>query len=173
MTAATLTIARALRRAKTLEGRVAELTKRLSSTTTWREDAPPAFEFEATLKEHDAAVEELLQLRTGVARANATATLEFEGRTMCLTEAIRRQAELKGRLTLFAGFSLRAGVERVHVGYDERHRPSYEEVAHTAVWSEPERANKLEELRARLESLNEALETANHGTVVRMTTVEG
>ncbi len=163
-----LTISVALRRAKTLEGRVAELAKRLLGTTTWRADAPPAFGFEATLTEHDSAVEELLLLRTGIARANALGTLSFEGLSLCLSEAIRRQSELKGRIAQFASFNLKCGTERVSVSYDDRGRPVYDEVVHKAIWSEPERAAKLQELRTRLEALNEVLEAANHRIKIRV-----
>ncbi len=164
-TTTSLTIAKGLRRAKTLEGKVAELARRLAGCTTWVQGKEHAFDFVETLKAHDEAVAELVRIRTSIARANATTELEFEGRRMTLTEGIRCQAELKGRITQFAGFDLSQGTEHVHDGaYDERGRPVYQDVVRVAVWSEPERAAKIEVLRAQLETLNEALETANHLT---------
>ena len=159
-----LTIARGLRRAKQLKGRVAELSSRLSGTTSWKDGDKPDFTFEETLEEHDKAVAELVNLRTDIARANAVGTIAFEGETIVLTKAIRLQDELKGRITLFKGFDLRQGSDRVHTGYDDRSRAVYEVVTHEAVWTERDRAEKIEALRARLETLNELLEEANHTT---------
>ena len=159
-----LTIARGLRRAKQVKGRVADLRSRLAGTTTWKDGAKPDFTFEETLEDHDKAVAELVDLRTAIARANAVGTVEFEGETIVLTKAIRLQDELKGRITLFKGFDLRQGDDRVHTGYDERSRMVYEVVTHKAVWTERMRAEKIEALRARLETLNELIEEANHTT---------
>ncbi|NQV88751.1 MAG: hypothetical protein HQ488_00305 [Parcubacteria group bacterium] len=159
-----LTIARGLRRAKQVQGRVAEMRARLLTTTSWQKDQKPEFTFDETLASFDAAVDELVSLRTAIARANATATVQFGDRSITLAEAIRQQAELKGRITLFQSLGLRQGEERVHVGYDERSRPTHEVVVYEAVWTERQRAEQIEGLRARLETLGELLEEANHTT---------
>lgn len=159
-----LTIARALRSAKKLAGVIAERQSRLKAAASWREGQPTAFNFADTLAEHDAAVDELVCLRSRMALANASTTLEHHGRELTLAEAIRRTEELKGRAALFAALTLTAGERREVVEYDERGRPVYETVRQVAVWTEAERAARVEAIRAELEELVDAIEEANHRT---------
>lgn len=159
-----LTVARGLRTAKKLAGQVAELQSRLRGASSWRESQPPAFDFAATLEAHDAAVDELVTLRSRIARANALTTLEHRGRELTVAEAIRRADELKGRIQLFTSLDLSAGERREANDYDDRGRPVYETVRQVAVWTLAERAAKVDEVRAELEELVDAIEETNHQT---------
>lgn len=159
-----MTIARALRVAKKLAGVIAERQGRLRTVSTWREERTPSFDFNQTLVEHDEAVAQLIQLRVAVARANALTTVVHCDVEMPLAEAIRRADELKGRATLFAGIPLNAHEERQVIEYDDRGRPVYETVRHVSVWTEAERAAKIQEIRDELELLTDLIEEANHKT---------
>lgn len=167
MSTKTLTIARALREVKKLKGEIATLTQRLVGSSTWLETRKPDFEFGATLTERDAKVARLVALKAAIGRANSAAKVEHRGVSLSLAESILRLDELKGRKSLFAGLQLRRETERQHTGdYDANGRPVYEVVAWQSVWSEPERAQKLEEIQTEIDELNEALEECNHRTPV-------
>ncbi|MBU0595550.1 hypothetical protein KJ567_02550 [Candidatus Bipolaricaulota bacterium] len=164
----TLTIARALRQAKKLKGQVAILDRRLGTCASWREDREADFDFSETLQERNRKVEELTVLRTGIARANASASVAHRGREMSLTEAILRMGELKGLKKLYAGLQLRRETEREYAGYDDDGRQRHVQLTWTSVWSEAERAGKLDEIQEEIDELNEALEEANHRTPVSL-----
>lgn len=159
-----LTVAKGLRVAKKLAGHVAELQGRLRGASSWRESQPPAFDFAATLVAHDAAVDELVTLRSRIARANAFTTLSHRGCELTVAEAIRRADELKGRAVLLASLDLSAGERREATDYDDRGRPVYETVRQVAVWTPAERAARVEAIRAELEELVDAIEEVNHQT---------
>ncbi len=137
---------------------------RLGQVCSWRDDREPAFQFEEVLQAHDAAVAELEQLRTQIAVANATTRVEVGGETILLAAAIRRMTELKGRHVMFSGLHLQSGTEREVLEYDDRGRPVTEERQWKSIWTEPERAAKLERLQDQMEDLSEAIEEANHRT---------
>lgn len=159
-----LTIARALRCAKKLAGTIAERQTRLKASASWRDGQPTAFDFAVTLAEHDAAVDEMVSLRAKMARANALTVLEHRGHELTLAEAIRRVEELKGRAALLSSLTLTAGERREIVEYDDRNHPVYQTVRQVAVWTEAERATKVEAIRAQIEELVEAIEETNHRT---------
>ena len=164
-----LTIARGLRRAKKLEGQIAERAKRLAGCSSWQSGRKPAFDFVSVLGEHDERIEELSSLRVAIARANALTTVELDGEQVTLTALIRRMQELKGRAKLMEGLNLQQGVETVDRGYD-RSTGTYlqTEVEYKAVWTEPERASNIEAIRDELEQLSELIEEANHRTVLEL-----
>jgi len=163
-----ITIARALREVKKLKGRVSELTLRLQSTTSWKKEKAPDFTFAAVQEQRTVAVNELMKLKTAICVANATNALTFEGRSMTLAEAILQMGELKSDLSLVSSLNLKRGEESEH-GYDDlTGRSVIQKITYESVMSEPERVEKVEALRKRIETLNDALEEANHATRVAL-----
>lgn len=164
----TLTISQALRRTKKLKGRMGELTARAGASVSYVSDAKPAFDFKATRAEVNKVREELITLEAAVARANAQATIDFDGKVMTLAEAIRRLQECKAEMSWVSGLTLRAGVERRRENdYDletGRSKIATVETTYVSDLSEVERANELDKLRDRFERLNDLVESANHRT---------
>jgi hypothetical protein len=156
------TIAQGLRRAKVLKGQIAEATARVQGLVSWIEGQEPEFVFADELKRRMNLVNELVELKTRIARANATATIEFDGRRLTIAEAIVRMGELKSEIALFEGFHPRRGSER-RIGYDEvAGRNVTVEVRWVAALTEVERSGKLTALREQCTELNELIEEANH-----------
>lgn len=163
-----MNIAQALRRIKQLKGQMAELTARAASVVSYQQGKEPDFKFGDVRGEIATVREELIRLEAAVARANATTTVEADGKRMTIAEAIRRLQEVKAEKAWLAGLRLRYGTEETfEVDYDpETGRPVRRK--ETVVWvsglTEPDRVAQLKELQDRFDRINDAVETANHRT---------
>src|SRR5690242_11129974 len=115
-----MNIAQALRRIKKLKGRMGELTARASGSVSYEVGKKPAFDFRKTRDEVAAVREELVTLESSVARANAAAEIECDGKRLTVAEAIRRLQECKAEMVWLGQLSLRSGVEkRTERDYDD------------------------------------------------------
>ncbi len=165
-----MNIAQALRRIKKLKGRMGELTARASGSVSYEADKKPAFDFRKTRDEVAAVREELVMLESSVARANAAAEIECDGKRLTVAEAIRRLQECKAEMVWLGQLGLRSGIERrMERDYDEASGRTVlvkHETQYVADLSEVERAAEIESLRGRFERLNDAVEAANHRTAV-------
>ncbi len=165
-----MTIAQALRRIKKLKGRMAELTARAAGSVSHLVDKKPAFDFQATRQEIGTVREELIKLEAAVTRANATAKVEYDGRAMTISEAVRRLQEIKAEIAWLAQLSLREGTEvRQDVDYDAltgRNVVRKIETTFVTALAETQRVAEIDALRDRFERLNDAVESANHRTSV-------
>ena len=165
---AALTISQALRRTKKLKGRMGELTARASASVSYLPSAKPAFDFKATRAEVEKVREELIALESSVAKANATTSIDFDGKSMTLAVAIRRLQECKAEIAWLTQLALRSGTERHReMGFDQetgRNNFAYVEVVYVSDLTEVERVGELDKLRDRFERLNDLVETANHRT---------
>ncbi len=165
-----ITVSKALREAKKLKGEIGVLDARLASCVSWSGDEKPEFDFAETRALRASKVEALTALKTKIACSNAVTQVEVEGRSMTVTEAIRRMEETSGELKLIERLPLeRRGTRLAHTGaYDDRSRPVMAPVQFHSALSEVERAAEVTALKARCEALNEALEDSNHQTLVDM-----
>ena len=165
-----MNIAQALRRIKKLKGRMGELTARAAASVSYDVSKKPAFDFKATRGEIATIREELVTLEASVARANAGAEIECDGRAMTVAEAIRRLQECKAEMAWLGQLSLRSGTERrTERDYDESSGRTVlvkHETEYAADLSEVDRAAEIETLRGRFERLNDAVESANHRVAV-------
>ncbi len=173
---AQLTISQGLRRVKKCKGRLAELTARASASVSYEAGKKPSFDFKATRAEVAKVRAELVGLEAAIARANATATVSVDGKSVTLAEAIRWLQEFKAEMAWLPQLVLRTGTERTpDVEWDEnlgRQVRRSREVVWTSELSEPDRAAELESLRDRFERLNDAVETANHRTPIEWAAAE-
>jgi predicted nuclease with TOPRIM domain len=166
-----LSIAQALRAIKTLKGNLADLTRRAAGVVSYvKEDGQPEFDFAELRKEIHETRENLISLESSVTQANAVTKIEAQGKEMTLAEAIRRLQENKAEQTWLSGLHFQSGTEKRHDGYetDERGRqtPRVVIVNHVSALSEKGRLEELKSLKERFEELNNALESANHRTVL-------
>ncbi len=168
-TPAFVSVSKALRLRKALKGEIADLTRRAEGCVSWIEGKAQDFVFSVVNDGRKAKVQELLRLEAALAKANVSATLPWQGREISLAEAIRTLAELKSEVTFVARLQLQRGPQKVATGeQDANFRPVYVTVQWTSAYSEPERVAQLAELRAQCEAMNEALEEANHRTMVAL-----
>lgn len=169
-----MTISQALRRIKKLKGKMAELTARGASCVSYAKGEEPKFDFIVTRAEINTVREELVTLEAAVARANATRTIDLDGTTMTIAEAVRRLQELKAEMAWLASLSLRDDTQRVpeHVWDEEKGRQvtKYRDVVHVTALTEQARVVELDALRDRFERCNDAVESANHTTPVELPT---
>lgn len=167
----TLTIAQSLRRIKKSKGKMAELTARAAGVVSYEAGKPPNFDFRKLRGDIACVREELVTLEAAVARANATTSIEVDGSRMTIAEAIRRLQELKAEMAWLPLLALRCGVEKSYddIDYDPntgRQMRKLREVVYASALTEPERVAEIETLRDRFERINDAVERANHVTVV-------
>jgi hypothetical protein len=167
-----MTISQGLRKLKKLKGLLAEAQARATQSTSWADEAKPVFDFAAERAKRAELQDEIVRIETGIARANALTRITVEDREMPIAEAIRRLQELKADLAWLPTLNLRAGTEKsVEYDYDEvtgRNVPRTKSVVYTAVMSQPERVVEIQALRDRFDVINDALETANHRTLIEV-----
>lgn len=157
-----MSIRRALARAKELKGLISTLDERLKSCVSWEEGVEPAFTFSEVVAEREVAVAELITLRAAIARANATTVIHSREREMDLAEVVIHLTELRSSLTLYKSLELKRGPVRSARGYDG----AREVITYRSAITEPERAATLLRLQAEFTELNELAEEANHHTQV-------
>jgi len=167
-----LTISQALRKIKDLKGKIARHSQNATSCVTHRTDDPPAYQFGAEWEKATVLVDEMLDLQTRVALANAGATFDYDGKTRTLTWATRKLVEIKGAIAWHQGLVVRAREKTTEESYDWVHKvgggPERVRVAveHTCHLPEAERAARVQALENKFVELNDLVETMNHRTVV-------
>jgi hypothetical protein len=183
-------ISQALRRIKKLKGVIATQNQRISDALVYKKDEEPAFSYEDSVKNRNAARAELLDLTTAVAVANANNFVDWEGKSIPLAGAIRVLSEFKAQIAEYQGYRSYAGLrlrgvegglrnkrETVVVDKEESYedisdsdgnykgqRKVFKEKKTTIICNltEAERAGAIEKLEAQFEELNNALERANN-----------
>ncbi len=173
-TPAIKTIAQALRRKKDLAGTIAQLETRARGAAQWEGDEAPEVSYESLMDRRAAAVSELVSLRARVARANATTSIRLEdGKSVTLTEAVILHTELKGLIAFLGKVPTQAKACKVtvrnEVAYDEetggRKAVRIESKACVAL-TETAKVEQIEMLQQKLRSIDDALQDANHTTLL-------
>lgn len=123
------------------------------------------------MTEREKVTDELIRLKAAVARANATTMAEFESQTRSVQKLVFLMAELKDQVAFYTALPIlqeRETVEKTKQwGYDEtleKRILEVEEIHHHSALSERERVQKVDELRRRIDTLNDLLESLNHTT---------
>jgi hypothetical protein len=160
------TIAQGLRKIKDLKGRIARHSANAMSAVTHKTSAPPAYAFGTEWEQASTLVEEMLELQTRIAIANARTTVDYEGRPRSLTWCTKKLAEIKGAITWHNGLMVRAQKvtteeERDYAAGGQTVRVVTEYTCHLP---EAERAARVRGLETKFIDLNDLVETENHRT---------
>lgn len=165
-----MTIAQALRRVRKLKGFICEHRARAVAGVSYLDSKVPAFRFDTEIADMNRAVEEMIDLESRIAVANATATVEDETRPLTLAAAIRTLQEIKGAATFYQSLNLRSGTEKTRESdWDDNESKSIVrtvELVYVSDLSEQARDAKVKELQNRFEQLNNLVEDANHRVLV-------
>lgn len=161
-----MTIAQALRRVKKLKGMIAEFQQRAQTGVTYDTAKKPAFAFKEAVDSMFATQDEMVQLEARVAIANATATVQEGSTQMPMALAIRTLQELKGRIAFLKGLHLRnETVKNRETEWDDAEMKNITRTTETTYVSdltEQDRDTQVKSLQDRFETLNNAVENANH-----------
>ena len=167
-----MTIAEALREVADVKGKIDDWSKRLAPAVVWYEEDPPAFEFASIRETMNVLVLRLVELQTAIAIANATTTLEWQGRTIPLALAIRTLSEIKGARKKVEDLAVR----NMDVGTADKQEIDYDDVGKRFVkktkrpWkcmlTTAKQAALLDSLQEKFIKLNNAVETVNHKTLI-------
>lgn len=165
-----MTVAQALRRIKKLKGLIAESGERARTGVSYDVSKLPAFRFQESLIAMWKAQDEMISLEARVAVANATAMVQDGNETISLALAIRTLQELKGRLAFLKVLNLRnETVKDRQTEWDDaegKHIYRTTETVFQSDLTEQSRDSQVKALQDHFETLNNAVEDANHAVVV-------
>lgn len=161
-----MTIAQGLRRVKKLKGLIAEYQQRAQAGVTYDTAKKPAFAFKEAVNSMFATQDEMVQLEARVAIANANATVQNGSTQMPMALAIRTLQELKGRIAFLKGLHLRnETVKNRETDWDDVEMKNITRTTETTYVSdltEQDRDTQVKSLQDNFETLNNAVENANH-----------
>jgi len=167
-----LTIAQALRKVKDLKGKVSKHNANASANVTHKTKNSPAFAFGAEAEAAALAVEEMIDLQTRIAVANAKTTVDVAGKTRVLAWCTKKLAEIKGAIAWHASLGVRAQEKTTEEELEWVHQsgsgPEHVRVIteYTCHLPEAARATRIQKLEAEFAELNDIVETINHRTPV-------
>lgn len=180
------TIGQALRKIKKLKGELAKHNERAIQSLLYNEKTPPAFSYAECIKTRDAARTNLVALSTAVALANAYTRIKCDAiANISLAGALRELQEIKAQINEYqqvehltmhkdhktTNMVTRQKLEDVYNAngdFTGQRRVDVEEA--TIIICEltiGERVAAVEKLETRFESLNNAVEKANHETLLK------
>jgi uncharacterized protein YaaR (DUF327 family) len=163
-----MTLSQALRQVKKIKGDLKERLDRAHSSVSYKEEAKPAFGFKQSLDQAELLREKLINFQTRITITNAQTRIEFDGKPLSMTQAVRTLEELKGRIKWFKELPVRAQVETKDDDwdYDDEGKRRRVQVRWKCDLPESERAATVEKLQDQFDRLNDAVEKANHSTVL-------
>jgi hypothetical protein len=167
-----MTLSQALRRIKKIKGDLAENLARSLPSVTWKVGDDPAFNFNTLVEDSNKLRLELCRLKAAVAVTNAT-TFEMDGdRKISLAEAVVILSEMKAELKHLEDLKIYVRNQKL-VSDEERTWDDFanKHITKKVQWQcalpEAERVARVNEVKARFEALNDAVESANHRTVLK------
>lgn len=167
-----LTISQALRKIKDLKGKIARHSQNATSNVTHKTKDQPAYVFGAEWEKAAVLVDEMLDLQTRVAIANAKTTIDYEGKTRTLVWCTKKLAEIKGAITWHTALHVRAQEKTTEEELEWVQRagsgPEHVRVAveFTCHLPEAEKSARIQAFETKFVELNDLVETMNHRTPV-------
>ena len=167
-----LTIAQALRKIKELKGKLAKHSANAAACVTHKTKQVPAYGFSAEVEVASVVVDEMLDLQTRVAVANAKTTIDWAGKPRPLAWATKKLAETKAAISWHQNLNVRAQAKTSEEEFDyvrnangvaEHVRVETEFTCHLP---EVEKAARIQKLETQFADLNDLVETMNHRTLV-------
>jgi hypothetical protein len=163
-----MTVSQALRRIAKLKGQISELRTRAAASVSYKSADKPAFDFKECIRSIAQIQTELVDLQTRIAVANATTILTMGEETVTMTEAIISLQSMKGDIVWVKSLASRAQAETEERDYDfdDDGKRKYIPVKWTCDLPEAERANSVEAIQKRFDTLNDEVERMNHITQI-------
>ncbi len=160
-----LTISQALRNASRVKGKLAEYRARAAASVTYRNDAKPAYDFAKMMVKIKSAKDELVALESRIAITNALTRVPYAGKQVTLVQAVKILQELKGELVWLRGLSVRpASLTQENEVVYLKGEHTTTQVPVTCDLPEADRADRLDEVQAEFDALNDLVEKKNHET---------
>ena len=167
---AKMTIAQALRKVKKLKGDLADLNAKVKMGCTFEKTKVPAFSFSDSYKKFKETSQELIELQSKIAIANSKNSIKVDKRSISLALAARETQEIRSEISLLKELLIRNEVvktpDRNWDEITEKYVLKITETEYVSSLSEIERDTMIKELEAKYESINNALESANHSVTV-------
>jgi hypothetical protein len=159
------TISQALRNAARLKGKLAEYKTRAAASVTYKSAEKPAYVFSAMMEKIESTRSELIAIEARLAITNATTRIDFRGKSITLTYAVKLLQEYKGELAWLKGLTVRSAVdtsetEVVYLGGGH----TSQQVAIRCELPEAARSDRMDEVQASFDALNDLVEKKNHET---------
>lgn len=164
-----MTLSQALRQVKKLKGELKDKLERAKAGVSYKESSPPAFQFGRSVEQAEAASEKLVALQTRIAVTNALTKVDGVGDGQRpLAWAVRQLEELKSRIAWFKELPVRAhkDTKEEEWDFDDDHKRIRAQISWKCELPEADRASLTEKLQGEFDRLNDAVEKANHATVL-------
>lgn len=164
-----LTIAQALRRIKKLKGELGQLKEQAKDGVSYQVNSEPAFEFSKVMEKITVVRNELLDLESRVAVANAITNLDYEGRSMSLALAVRTAQELKGTISFINELPVRNHEKTTETSrdYNDDMKLVNKTIEYRCALPKAKQVETVKALQEQFDRLNDAVETMNHRTVLK------
>lgn len=166
---ADLTISQALRRIKKLKGELAEYTARATASVAYQANREPAFKFGECMEKAETSRQELLSLQARLAETNATTLVKFDGKEFSLSFATRQLEEFKGQIKFIEGLPVRDHAKSYEDTFD--YNDDMKRVKISNEWRcelpKSQQAEAIKKFKEKFDTLNDAVETTNHRTVLK------
>jgi len=165
---ADMTLSQALRQVKKIKGDLKERLDRSKAAVTYKAENPPAFAFGQCTEQAETLRQKLVTLQTRVAVTNALTKVEIDGQVVVLAWAVRHLEELKSRISWLKELPVRAqkDTKEEDWDYDDDGKRRRVQVPWKCDLPEAERASQVEKLQADFDRCNDAVEKANHATIL-------
>lgn len=164
-----MTVAQALRLVAKIKGQLKTQLERAAASVSFVDGQPPAFAFPEAMEQAKSLRAHLIILQTRVSVTNAQTAVDTSvGRFITATEVVRELEELRGQIKWLKDLNVRAHKETVEdtTDYDDdMKRVRIQRKWHCAL-PEASKAKLVDELQARFDALNEAIEKSNNGTAL-------
>lgn len=173
MTNGRMTMGAAIRRIKQIQGEMDELVKQANTSACWAEGKEPPFKLEEIMKTRNALCDELIELKTALAKANATSIVrgvkDESGNERSPSYWIKFLAEIKASLKLVSELPIRDRVLDTTVTREMEWNELKSEHVYVSktqsfysAMTRPEQVVLIKKLRDRFQVVNDALEAHNH-----------
>lgn len=167
-----MTISQAIREVANLKGKIKDWTSRMQDAVFFLDENPAAFQLHQVREERNQCVERMVALSTAISVANATTTIEWQGKKIPLALAVRTLSEIKGLIDHVKMLPVRNQDKGVDVekdyeyGEDGRRHQTKNEKPWTCALPTAKKAELTDQLQARFNKLNDAVEAANGKTLI-------
>ncbi len=159
-----ITISQALRQADRLKGQIATYKKRAAECIEHRKESPTAFEFAEMLQKVTELSIQLGTLKSKIAIANANNTINYQGNTISLIEAINTLQEIKGLIAWAAVLPEQQLTEKQvkdSIWDSMKDEYVYTQAIQINHFPMGPRATWIDEMQEKYDELNAILESAN------------
>lgn len=164
-----ISISQALRQAAKLKSQISEARSRAAMSLNFVSGEAPPFDFLEQTDNASLLQDKLIKLKANIATANATTTITYNDVTITLTEAVAMLQELKGEIAWLKTLPVKPAMttnSATRCWSDELDKYVEKSVQYTCVLPEAHRAEAIDLLQDKFDTINALIEEKNQNTYI-------